>query len=454
MNVHFIAIGGSVMHNLAIALSLKGYTVTGSDDEIFEPALGSLKKYGLLPGEMGWHPEKITTALDAIVLGMHAKPDNPELLKAQQAGIKIYSFPEFLFEQSKNKKRVVIGGSHGKTTITAMILHILKKRGIDFDYMVGARIPGFEIMVRLSESASLMIFEGDEYPDSAINKTPKFHLYQPHMALLSGIAWDHINVFPTYAHYVEQFKKFVEIIPNNGLLIYNAEDPEVNGIARSVNLNLPKIPYATPTYHIESGMTYLSVAGKEIPLKIFGRHNLQNLAGALEVCKALGVNESDCLEAISDFAGAARRLELIGQSETSAVYKDFAHSPSKLKATIAAAKEQYPQRRLVACMELHTYSSLNKNFISEYSNTLKDADVKIVYNDAHTFKIKKLEPLSPSFVLEAFGDASILLFTDSSALHDFLKQQDWKNTNLLLMSSGNFGGLDLKELTTFVMEHS
>ena len=280
MKVHFIAIGGSVMHNLAIALSLKGYTVTGSDDEVFEPASGSLKKYGLLPPVMGWYPEKITKDLDAVVLGMHAKPDNPELLKAQTAGVKIYSFPEFLFEQSKQKKRVVIGGSHGKTTITAMILHILKKRGVDFDYMVGARLQGFDIMVRLSETADVMIFEGDEYPDAAINKTPKFHLYQPDIALISGIAWDHINVFPTYEQYVAQFKKFVEIIPESGLLIYNSEDAEVMNIATTVNPELLKIPYNTPAYRIEAGITYLNFAGNEIPLKIFGRHNLQNLMGA------------------------------------------------------------------------------------------------------------------------------------------------------------------------------
>lgn len=454
MKVHFIAIGGSVMHNLAIALSLKGYTVTGSDDEVFEPASGSLKKYGLLPPAMGWYPEKITKDLDAVVLGMHAKPDNPELLKAQAAGIKIYSFPEFLFEQSKQKKRVVIGGSHGKTTITAMILHILKKRGVDFDYMVGARLQGFDIMVRLSETADVMIFEGDEYPDAAINKTPKFHLYQPDIALISGIAWDHINVFPTYEQYVAQFKKFVEIIPESGLLIYNGEDAEVMNIATTANPELLKIPYNTPAYRIEAGITYLNFAGSEIPLKIFGRHNLQNLMGALEVCKALGISESDCLEAVKDFAGAARRLELLEQSATAAVFKDFAHSPSKLKATIAAAKEQFPERRLVACMELHTYSSLNKKFLGEYKNSLKDAVVKIIYYDAHTFEIKKLEPLNPSFILEAFEDTSILLFTESRALYDFLKQQEWKNTNLLMMSSGNFGGLDLKELTTFVMEHS
>lgn len=454
MNVHFIAIGGSVMHNLAIALSLKGYTVTGSDDEVFEPAKSSLRKYGLLPPSLGWDENKITSSLDAIVLGMHARADNPELLKAKKLGIKIYSFPEFLYEQSKHKTRVVIGGSHGKTTITAMILHMLKKNGVDFDYMVGAKLQGFDIMVRLSESAPVMIFEGDEYPDSAINKTPKFHLYHPDIALISGIAWDHINVFPTFENYVAQFKIFVDLIPQSGLLIFNSEDEEVMHIASSTNPALQKIPYATPDFTIEAGLTYLKRNDESIPLKIFGRHNLQNMMGAIEVCKALGISETDCLDAIRDFTGAARRLELLDQTTTSAVFKDFAHSPSKLKATIAAVNEQYPKRTLVACMELHTYSSLNKSFLTEYRNSLKDAAVKIIFYDAHTFEIKKLDPLTPDLIREAFNDDSIIIFTDKRSLHQFLVSQSWKQANLLLMSSGNFGGLDLKELSTFVSTHS
>lgn len=454
MNVHFIAIGGSVMHNLAIALSLKGYTVTGSDDEIFEPAKSSLAKYGLLPPALGWHEDKITPALDAIVLGMHAKADNPELVKARLLELKIYSFPEFLYEQSKHKTRVVIGGSHGKTTITAMILHILRKNNVDFDYMVGAKLQGFDIMVRLSDSAPVMIFEGDEYPDSAINKTPKFHLYHPDIALISGIAWDHINVFPTFEKYVSQFRTFAGLLPETGQLIYNAEDAEVSLIAAAVNSSIWKVPYATPDFFIESGITYLKRSEENIPLKIFGRHNLQNMMGAIEVCKALGISETDCLDAIKDFNGAARRLELLSQTATSATYKDFAHSPSKLKATIAAVNEQYPERKLIACMELHTYSSLNRKFLSEYRDSLKDATLKIIFYDAHTFKIKELEPLTPALIRETFNDESIIVFTDSQLLHDFLTSQSWENTNLLMMSSGNFGGLDLKELSTFVSTHA
>ncbi|HUM47562.1 MAG TPA: Mur ligase family protein [Chitinophagales bacterium] len=454
MNVHFIAIGGSVMHNLAIALSLKGYTVTGSDDEIFEPARSSLEQYGLLPDSLGWNTAKISTQLDAIVLGMHAKPDNPELLKAKALGIKIYSFPEFLYEQSKHKTRVVIAGSHGKTTITAMILHILKKNDVDFDYMVGAKLQGFDIMVRLSDSAPVMIFEGDEYPDSTINKVPKFHLYHPDIALVSGIAWDHINVFPTFENYVQQFRIFVEMIPESGRLIFNSEDEEVMKIAETVSPNLQKIPYSTPDFYIEAGTTFLKRQDENISLKIFGRHNLQNMMGAIEVCKSLGINEADCLEAIRDFTGAARRLELLDATSCAAVFKDFAHSPSKLKATIAAVNEQFPERKLVACMELHTYSSLNKEFLNEYRNGLKDAAVKIIFYDAHTFEIKRMEPLTPELIHRSFGDDSIIVFTGKDALEKFLKSQPWKNANLLLMSSGNFGGLDLKELSTFVTTHS
>lgn len=454
MKVHFIAIGGSVMHNLAIALKLKGYEVTGSDDEVFEPARSNLDKYGLLPPAIGWDASRIATNLDAVLLGMHARPDNPELLKAKELGLRIYSFPEFLYEQSKHKTRVVIGGSHGKTTITAMVLHMLKKNSCDFDYMVGASLQGFDISVRLSESAPVMIFEGDEYPDSAINKTPKFHLYQPDIALLSGIAWDHINVFPTVENYVAQFRSFVELIPNDGVLIFNSEDENVLEVTESANPEIQKIPYSTPAFEIANGMTYLIHNDEKIPLQIFGRHNLQNMMGAIEVCKVIGISEADCLDAIQDFTGAARRLELLSKSDTAAVFKDFAHSPSKLKATIGAVKEQYPDRKLAACMELHTYSSLNKEFITEYHNSMQQADVKVVFYNAHTFQVKRMELLDPQWIKTSFGDDSLYIYTDKNSLQEFLHMMPWKNTNLLMMSSGNFGGLDLKELSTFVKTHS
>lgn len=450
MKVHFIAIGGSVMNNLAIALTLQGYQVTGSDDEVFEPAKSNLAKYGLLPSAFGWNPSLITQDLDAVVLGMHAKADNPELLKAQKLGLKIFSFPEFLYEQAKNKTRIVIAGSHGKTSITAMVMHILKKNNKDFDYMVGSAVKGFDITVRLSDDAPIMIFEGDEYPDSAINKTPKFHIYQPDIALISGIAWDHINVFPTFESYVVEFRKFVELISPGGTLIFNSEDETVKHIAESMNPGIKKIPYSTPAFEINEGQTLLIHSGKKIPLKIFGKHNLQNMMGAVEICKCFEVEEEASLKAMKDFTGAARRLELMQQNETSCVFRDFAHAPSKLKATITAVKEQFSGRKLVACFELHTYSSLSQDFLAEYRGTMDVADVKIVFCDRHTFELKRMQPLDTFFIKQSFGDETIHVFTEKDSLKKFLEAHAWNNNNLLLMSSGNFGGMDLSEIATFV----
>ncbi len=449
MTVYFIAIGGSVMHNLAIALKLKGYDVNGSDDEIFEPAKGNLLKYNLLPAQMGWNPARITNDIDAIVLGMHAKPDNPELKKAQELGLKIYSFPEFLFEQAKNKKRVVIGGSHGKTSITAMIMHILEKNKMAFDYMVGSAVKGFDITVRLTDDAPIMIFEGDEYPDSAINRTPKFHLYQPDIALISGIAWDHINVFPTIDTYIEQFRKFVDLIPYDGALVFNLEDETVSHIATSGNPSLKKISYATPVFVIEEGITYIIEKQKKIPLQIFGRHNLQNMMGAVEVCKLIGIEETNCFEAMKDFDGAARRMESVSSTAFAHVFRDFAHAPSKLKATIAAVKEQFTSQKLIACFELHTFSSLNRDFLGEYFQSMHDADIKVVFFNQHTFELKRMEPLEAEFIKEAFGDRHIHVFNEAKTLTSFLEEHTSKINNLLMMSSGNFDGMDLTALSNF-----
>ena len=450
MKIHFIAIGGSVMHNLAIALKRKGYDVTGSDDEIFGAAKTNLSENGLLPDIIGWNPAMISTGLDAVILGMHAKHDNPELLKAQKLGLKIYSFPEFLYEQSKDKTRVVIAGSHGKTSITAMVMHILKKASFDFDYMVGSSVRNFDLTVRLSDSAPVMIFEGDEYPDSVINKIPKFQFYQPHIALLSGIAWDHINVFPTLTSYVGQFRKFVELIPPGGTLIFNSEDKIVKEMAGTVHPPVNTIPYSTPQYEIVDGICHVQMEGKKYPLSIFGRHNLSNMMGAVEVCKSLGIEEEFCLEAMHDFAGAAKRLELIGTNETTQVFRDFAHAPSKLRATIAAVKEQFPDRKLTACFELHTYSSLDKDFLSEYAGSMNEADEKVVFYDAHTFELKGKELLPPEFVRQSFGDDRIRIMKDAESLKSFLESISWRKNNLLMMSSGNFGGLDLNALANFV----
>ncbi|MBQ6725910.1 MAG: peptidoglycan synthetase [Bacteroidales bacterium] len=455
MRVHFIAIGGSAMHNLAIALHLKGYHVTGSDDEIFDPAKSRLQKYGLLPQYIGWKPEVITTDLDAVILGMHAREDNPELLRAKELGIKIFSYPEYLYEQSKDKTRVVIGGSHGKTTITAMILHVLQHLGIDADYMVGAQLEGFEVMVRLSHEAKVMVIEGDEYLTSPIDRRPKFHLYQPNIAVISGIAWDHINVFPTFDIYKEQFAQFIRLIRPNGTLIYCADDKDVCSVADSVERNdITKTGYHTANYEIKDGTTYIiSDNGSRTPLMIFGRHNLQNIMAAKNACNALGISDNDFLSAISTFKGASKRLELVKKDTQTAVYKDFAHAPSKLRATIAAMKEQYPDRKLVACMELHTFSSLTPEFLAQYAGCMDLADVPIVYFNPHAVAHKKLPPLDPEKVRAAFCNDKIHVFTDSALLRQDLTKRSWTGSNLLMMSSGNFDGIDFKELAEDIIRN-
>ena len=448
MKVHFIAIGGSAMHNLALALHHKGYVVTGSDDEVFEPSKGRLKKHGLLPEKMGWDANSITQELDAVILGMHARADNPELLRAQELGLKIYSYPEYIYEQTKNKTRVVIGGSHGKTSITAMILHVLNKCQVDADYMVGAQLEGFDTMVKLTHESSVVILEGDEYLSSPIDRRPKFHLYKPTIALLSGIAWDHVNVFPTFDNYVDQFRIFVDLIEKGGTLIYCEDDKEVKAVAIESQNQIKKMPYSVPEHVTEKGITSLIVNGQRVPLKVFGNHNLMNLNGARLICNSIGVNDDQFYTAIQDFKGASKRLELIGEGDSTSIYKDFAHSPSKLKATTNAVKEQFEDRLLVACMELHTFSSLNQKFLAEYEGSMNAADEAVVYFDPKTLAHKKLPPLSDKEVTAAFNRNDLRVITSSDELVRFLKSQTWENKNLLLMSSGNFGGLVLEELAS------
>jgi len=443
--VHFIAIGGSAMHNLAIALHLKGYKVTGSDDEIFDPARSRLESYGLLPEEFGWFPEKLDHSIDSIILGMHARGDNPELAKAKELGLKIYSYPEFLYEQSKDKLRVVIGGSHGKTTITAMILHVMHSCGTDTDYMVGAKLEGFEVMVRLTKEAKVMVFEGDEYLTSALDLRPKFHLYRPDIALVSGIAWDHMNVFPNFENYIEQFRIFMKMIPDSGALIYCNADTEVKKAVESVHGKLKKLPYGVPEHTVSDGKTILHSAEGDFPLMIFGQHNLMNLEGARLVCNQLNISNIDFYKAISTFKGASNRLEIIAEKTGFNAYRDFAHAPSKLKATIQAVKEQYPERRLVACFELHTFSSLNKDFLGQYSGCMEKADVAVVFFSPHALALKKLPMLSPPDIQHSFGKANLLVYSDAKQFQGFLQSQEWTNSNLLLMSSGNFDGMQVKE---------
>ena len=452
MKVHFIAIGGSAMHNLAIALCQKGVEVTGSDDEIFDPARSRLAKYGLLPSEEGWHPERITNDLDAVVLGMHARIDNPELLRAQELGLKIYSYPEYLYEQSKDKLRIVIGGSHGKTTTTAMILHVLAKCGIEADYMVGAQLKGFEVMVRLSHTAKVMVIEGDEYLTSPIDRRPKFHLYKPNVAIVTGIEWDHINVFPTFDIYREQFAKFIDLIEPQGTLIYCDEDAEVHRVAvENRRTDIQKLPYVCPEHVVENGVTVLKglkdSKAIKVPLKVFGHHNLLNLTAARLACRQVGVSDEQFDEAISTFEGASKRLELVKKSDTCAVYKDFAHAPSKLRATIHAMREQYPGRKLVACMELHTFSSLTQEFLQQYRGAMDEADVRYVYYSKHALQLKKLPDLDPEEVKAAFG-GNVEVFTDSKRLLECViaLMRKCTNANLLMMSSGNFDGIDFATL--------
>ncbi|WP_419213862.1 UDP-N-acetylmuramate--L-alanine ligase [Maribacter sp. X9] len=450
MNIHFIAIGGSAMHNLALALKHKGYTITGSDDVIFEPSRSRLATKGLLPEEFGWFTEKIHIGLDAIVLGMHAKADNPELLKAQELGLTIYSYPEFLYEQSKNKTRVVIGGSHGKTTITSMILHVLKYHDIAVDYMVGAQLDGFDRMVHLTEENDFIVLEGDEYLSSPIDRRPKFHLYKPNIALLSGIAWDHINVFPTFENYLEQFSIFVDSIVKGGSITYNEEDEEVKKVVMASENAIRKLPYSTPEYSVENGETLLETPEGPMPIEVFGKHNLSNLAGAKWICQNMGVDEEDFYEAIASFKGASKRLEKIAEGKTSIAYKDFAHSPSKVAATTKAVKEQFPDRKLLACLELHTYSSFNPEFLKEYKGALDAADEAVIFYLPESVAIKKLKEVSPAQISEAFERNDLKIFTDAESFHGFIENRHYKNSTLLLMSSGNYGGLDLKKLNSLV----
>ncbi|NQW35915.1 MAG: peptidoglycan synthetase [Flavobacteriales bacterium] len=450
MNIHFIAIGGSAMHNLAIALQSKGYFITGSDDAIHEPSKSRLATKNLLPETFGWFPEKITSTIDAVILGMHAKPDNIELLKAQELGLKIYSYPEFLYEQSKNKTRVVIGGSHGKTSITAMILHVMHYLDLEVDYMVGAQLDGFDTMVHLTKDNEFMVLEGDEYLSSPIDRRPKFHLYKPNIALLSGIAWDHINVFPTFENYVAQFKIFVDSVTAGGIMVYNNEDAIVKDVVESSTNSIKKYPYQTPEYSIKNGVTYIATADGKLPLEIFGKHNLQNLAGAKWICQHIGVDEDDFYEAIVSFKGASKRLEKIAETKTTVIFKDFAHSPSKVIATTKAVKAQFSERTVIACLELHTYSSLNADFLSEYQKALDAADVAVVFYSPDAVAIKQLKTISESQIKEAFNREDLQVFTNPKAFSDYLFSLNLDNAALLLMSSGNYGGLDFEKLCSSI----
>jgi UDP-N-acetylmuramate: L-alanyl-gamma-D-glutamyl-meso-diaminopimelate ligase len=449
--IHFIAIGGSVMHNLAIALKQSGHNVSGSDDEIFEPSRSVLSKQGLLPEKDGWFPEKINSNLDAVVLGMHAKKDNPELVKAQQLGLKVYSFPEYIYEQSKEKQRIVIAGSHGKTTITAIIIHVLNYCKRNFDYVVGAKVSGIENTVKLSD-APIIIIEGDEYLSSPLDPTPKFIRYQHHIGLISGIAWDHFNVFPTENDYVKQFDIFADSTPKAGIIIFCEQDAMTSVIGAKPRHDVLNVPYKAHSHIVENGQVILTDGKKKVPVKIFGSHNLQNLNGAKELLKKIGISTDQFYESIQSFEGAAGRLEKVKENLSTTVYKDFAHAPSKVKATVKAVRELNPSRDLVACFELHTYSSLNKNFIPQYKDSMKAAQIAVVYYNPQKVKDKNFEPLSPEIIQSAFGVPGVKVFDEKIKLEQFLLAQSWENKNLLMMSSGNFGGIDLQKLSEKILK--
>jgi UDP-N-acetylmuramate: L-alanyl-gamma-D-glutamyl-meso-diaminopimelate ligase len=453
--VHLIAIGGSAMHNMALSLHEKESIVSGSDDEINEPSKSRLAKAGILPAEIGWFPEKITSDLDAVILGMHAREDNPELIRAKELGLKIYSYPEYIYEATKNKTRIVIGGSHGKTTITAMILHVMNFHKIETDYLVGAQLEGFSTMVRLSNTAKFAVIEGDEYLASPIDRRPKFHLYRPNIAIISGIAWDHINVFPTFDIYVDQFRKFISLIEEKGTLIYSEDDKTLSDVCMEDYPNkLNKIPYVVPLHQIKNGVTFILEGGKKIPLLVFGKHNLMNMEGARLVCEKAGISREKFYDAIQSFKGAAKRLELVYKNETFAFYKDFAHSPSKLKATTNAVKEQFPERKITACMELHTFSSLTEEFLKEYNGSMNLADEAIVYFNPHTIAHKKLKEITPENVMTAFQRKDLKVFTKSDDVVAYLKSKKWDNSVLLMMSSGNFDGVDFNNLAEKLSSNS
>jgi UDP-N-acetylmuramate: L-alanyl-gamma-D-glutamyl-meso-diaminopimelate ligase len=447
MKIHFIAIGGSAMHNLAIALKRKGYELSGSDDAIFEPSKSRLRNVGILPENEGWFPEKITSDLDAVIVGMHARQDNPELLKAQALGLSIYSYPEYIYEQTKNQKRIVIGGSHGKTTITSMLLHVCQVLGVKINYMVGAQLEGYDCMVRLEDDADIAVLEGDEYLSSPTDLRPKFHLYKPHVALISGIAWDHINVFPTFENYVEQFDIFCQKIEPDGVLVYNENDPEVQRLGQKYISQLKCVPYNTPEYQIVVGGTHLFYENHTFPLTIFGAHNLQNAFGAMRVAQEIGISPQAFFETLGTFTGASKRLQKIASSEDLVVFKDFAHSPSKLKATVKAVREQFPDRHLSAYMEIHTFSSLNKAFLPQYAHCMDGADDALVYYNPKVVAHKKLEEITPEDVQQAFG-AEVFIANQTQEVMQKVHDQRRPNQVILFMTSGNFDGVDLDAFAT------
>ena len=439
--VHFISIGGSVMHSLAIELKRIGFTVTGSDDVIYEPSKSSLINNDLYPEKLGWYESKITDDLDFVILGMHAKSDNSELKLAKHKKIKIYSFPEFIFEYSKNKTRVVIAGSHGKTTISSMILHVLKDNSKRADYVLGAKIEGLSNSVSLSKKNEFIVIEGDEYLSSTINNVPKFHVYQPNIALISGISWDHINVFPTFNIYKNQFKIFIDKIVNGGVLIYNNKDLEILSLLDGNQNYIRKIPYTEHNFLIRDGRFFIETDEGLLPLKIFGKHNMENLSAAKQVCNLIGLTDDQFYNSITSFKGASNRLEIVETNSIRTVIKDFAHSPSKLKASIDAVKSNF-KVDLLAIYELHTFSSFDEKFLNEYEGGFNSCDYPVIFIDKLNPKLKNRR-FDEESLKKSFKNDRIVFKYDKDELNDYLLSFKEQKICLLLMSSGKFGGLDI-----------
>lgn len=440
------------MHSLALALTRKGMDISGSDDAIYGPSFKALQQAGILPEQMGWFPERIHSDVDAVIVGMHAKKDNPELLQAQTLGIPIYSYPEFIARLTAHQTRVVIGGSHGKTTITAMVLHVLKQCQIDVDFLVGAGVEGYAHTVELLGDRDFVLLEGDEYLSSPLDLKSKFLWYKPQIALLSGIAWDHVNVFPTETDYINTFDAFIDSMTPGGTLIYQENDAVLSQLVASNENMIRKEPYGQAKHHIRAGQCFLDTDEGPIPLQVFGAHNMQNLAGARWICQLMGVDAEDFNHAISSFKGASGRLQLLAAGKSARIFRDFAHAPSKVKATTAAVATQFPEKTLLAGLELHTFSSLTQDFLQQYKHTLQTASQAFVYYDPEALAQKNRPSIAAEVIQEAFDHPNLTVIDTRERLSAFLAQQSAADRIFLLMSSGTFGGVTFDSLQAAVKD--
>lgn len=445
--IHFICVGDSAMYDLALNLQEQGYLITGSDNEIYELSSSTLEQRGLLPAAMGWFPEKITANLTAVIVGMRVRKDNPELLKAQELGLSIFSHPEYVYELSRQKQRVVITGSHGKTTITSIILHVLNYHKREFDYLVGAQPDGFATMTKLTPNAPIIIIEGDEYASSPIDPQPDFLHYKPHIALISGIAWDHVNIYPTWEEYVDQFEHLAEAMPKAGVLIFDESDDMLDVIGQKERPDITKVPYESHPHTIVDGQTFLITKEKApVPVRIFGEHNMKNIAGAMTVLDVIGITDEQFYQAIPSFKGAEYRLEKVVQRNNRILFRDFAYAPSKVRATTEAVRNQFPDKRVMAIVELHTFSSLNKKFLSQYKGTLDSANIAGVYIDADVLISQQQSHIRPTDFTNAFGRTDLRVLTSPTEMNEFIKNSHDRTDIFLLMSSSNFDNLDLSKL--------